>query len=457
MKKITLLMSLLITSVGFSQTIPVTFESDIISGAKSDIGVTPADANWFSDSGLASVSVEDLATDTPDKGKAGKIVSSQGGQTYQNAQLLLNNNYIDLTTNKTITLDVYSDNAQDFLLKIEEGLNTVVVTEKGFSHSGSGWETIAVDFSISERDKPVPNDQYRKLVIFPCWNVAAAGWNPSFNSTTYIDNITGVVGDAYVPPAPPLDPTTNALTPPVRDAGDVFSVYSDSYDNVSGSNYNPNWGQSGINNVNVNYNPTGDTSNANTVIAYTNFNYQGIEFQVTDLSDMENLHFDVYSNTIGAKLLVTPINNTTGTGAVDKLVEVELIYNGWSSVNVPTTSFTGMTLDAVYQIKFDGQTGTTPSNIYVDNIYFWKAPTAGVEDFTANSVKMYPNPAKGVVNFTSASNADLDVAVYDLLGKQVMDAQNVQSQLNISSLNPGMYFVKMTQGASSATKKLVVK
>ena len=70
---------------------------------------------------------------------------------------------------------------------------------------------------------------------------------------------------------------------------------------------------------------------------------------------------------------------------------------------------------------------------------------------------MYPNPANGVVYFSAPANDALTVSVFDLLGKQVMDAQNVQSQLNISSLNPGMYFVKMTQGSSSATKKLVVK
>jgi len=83
--------------------------------------------------------------------------------------------------------------------------------------------------------------------------------------------------------------------------------------------------------------------------------------------------------------------------------------------------------------------------------------TAGVEDFAANAVKMYPNPAKGVVNFSSASKKALNVAVYDLLGKQVLRANAVQSELNISSLNPGMYFVNMTQGSSTSTKKLLVK
>jgi hypothetical protein len=83
--------------------------------------------------------------------------------------------------------------------------------------------------------------------------------------------------------------------------------------------------------------------------------------------------------------------------------------------------------------------------------------TAGVDDFTTNSVKMYPNPAKGFVNLSSASNEALDVAVYDMLGKEVLRANAVQSQLNISNLNPGMYFVNMTQGTNVSTKKLLVK
>ena len=122
------------------------------------------------------------------------------------------------------------------------------------------------------------------------------------------------------------------------------------------------------------------------------------------------------------------------------------------TVDIPLAHYTGTDLTGVNQFKTVGN-GT----VYLDNLFFWNTPTASVDDLTANSVKMYPNPAKGVVNFTSASNADLDVAVYDLLGKEVLRANAVQSQLNISSLNPGMYFVNMTQGTTVSTKKLVVR
>tara|TARA_B110000046_G_scaffold43948_1_gene48937 strand:+ start:1687 stop:2826 length:1140 start_codon:yes stop_codon:yes gene_type:complete len=375
MKKITLLLTLLMTSIEFSQAIPVTFQSDIITGAKSGASITPADANWYSDSGLTSTTVEDLASDSPDHMNAGKIVSSSTGAKWQNAQLLMTDNYMDLTTTKTITLDVYSDNAQDFLLKVEESLGTGANTEKSFSHNGSGWETIMVDYSTPPTGQPVPNDQYKLLVIFPCYS---AGFTAAaFDSTTYVDNITTVVWDAITAPA---TPTANAPTPPTRVATDVISIFSDAYTNVNVTNLNPNWGQSGLNSANTAFDPTG--GGTNTVLEYTNFNYQGVEFDAQDVSDMENLHVDVWTDTAGAVLKVTPINNATvGTGVVEFLVGVSIVNAGWSSVDLPISSFTCMTWDNVHQLKFDGQSGTNPSNIYVDNIYFWNAPTASVDDF----------------------------------------------------------------------------
>ncbi|WP_445725735.1 hypothetical protein [Flavobacterium sp.] len=71
MKKITLLLILLTISFGYSQNIPVTFETDMIVGAK-DGTVSPTNANWFSDSGLSSVAVVDAPVDLAGHGKVGQ-------------------------------------------------------------------------------------------------------------------------------------------------------------------------------------------------------------------------------------------------------------------------------------------------------------------------------------------------------------------------------------------------
>ena len=75
-----------------------------------------------------------------------------------------------------------------------------------------------------------------------------------------------------------------------RYAGDVISIFGDTYTNVPIENYNPNWGQAGYGSANTSYDP-GDGS---TLLYYPNFNYQGIQLAGgQDASDMEYLHVDL--------------------------------------------------------------------------------------------------------------------------------------------------------------------
>lgn len=453
MKKITLLLTLLLTSIGFSQTIPVTFQSDITNGAKSNGTVTPANANWYSDSGLTSTTVEDLASDTPDHMNAGKIISSSTGQKWQNAQLLMTNNYMDLTTNKTITLDVYSDNAQDFLLKVEESLGTVGSSEKSFSHTGSGWETIMVDFTTPNSGHPVPNDQYKLLVIFPCYSPNFV--NAAFDSTTYVDNISTAIGNAITAPAVP----SSGAPAPTNAAADVYSFFGDTYTNTAPSSYSQNWGQGTVSDY---------TAGSDAVKKYSGLNFQAITLSSTlDLSDYTHFHIDVWTpidNAFGIKFQdfgSDDIDEFPNTNDSEFEVQSSTTQSAeaWVGHDFAIADFTGLTGTAnlgQIQVLLGSATGGTMGDAYIDNIYFWKAPTAGVDDFFANAVKLHPNPAYGVVNISTPTNAALEVSVHDLLGKLVIPVQTIQSQLNISSLNPGMYFVNMKQGTNTATKKLLV-
>ena len=76
---------------------------------------------------------------------------------------------------------------------------------------------------------------------------------------------------------------------------------------------------------------------------------------------------------------------------------------------------------------------------YFDYIVENDCITGSNEDFSANSVL----------------NIALDMAAQNLLGNEVLRLENVQSQLNISSLKPRVYFVNMTQGSRVSTKKLL--
>ena len=63
----------------------------------------------------------------------------------------------------------------------------------------------------------------------------------------------------------------------------------------------------------------------------------------------------------------------------------------------------------------------------------------------------------GFVNITSQSNATIIATVFDVLGKQVLNANLTNNRLNVSNLRAGIYILNVNQNGTTSTKKLVVK
>ena len=63
----------------------------------------------------------------------------------------------------------------------------------------------------------------------------------------------------------------------------------------------------------------------------------------------------------------------------------------------------------------------------------------------------------GFVNITSKTNEVISVSVFDILGKQVLNNTVNNNILNVSSLNTGVYIMKISQNGQAITKKLVIK
>lgn len=245
-------------------------------------------------------------------------------------------------------------------------------------------------------------------------------------------------------------PTTSAPVP-ANAAADVISIYSDSFTSVA-TNYDPNWGQSGHGLVNSAYNP----GNGNLVLAYTNFNYQGTLLTPQNASGMEFLHIDIWTSN-ASSVKVSPINN--GTGVAEILVDVPLVQNGWSSVNLPKSAFVGMNWDSVFQIKFDGQGGVVPSDIYLDNIYFWKAATAPASDASLSDLKINGSTLPGFS--TSVMDYTYELVVGTTAVPQITSAVPTNPGATITSITqapgiPGTASVLVTSQNGSATKTYTV-
>ncbi len=70
----------------------------------------------------------------------------------------------------------------------------------------------------------------------------------------------------------------------------------------------------------------------------------------------------------------------------------------------------------------------------------------------------FPNPvSNGKIYITSKTMLDKDVVIFDVLGKKVFQSVVNGKELNITSLLPGVYFIKIKEGEISTTRKLIVK
>ena len=247
-------------------------------------------------------------------------------------------------------------------------------------------------------------------------------------------------------------PKTNAPTPPSRNAADVISIFGGAYAGISGVNFNPNWGQSGT--VNPAYDPgTGDV-----VMAYTNFNYQGTGFEgnAQNASEMEFVHIDVWTNN-ATVLKFTPIDNS-GNGPGEVLVDVTLKAGEWSSVDLPKSAFTGMSWKSVIQLKFDGQAGVSPSDIYLDNIYFWKKPAASGEDATLKDLqidgKTIPGFAPSALKYSYGVPGGGSVPQITLATAN--DAKATVTKITQATAVPGDATVLVTAGNGTTTATFTI-
>ena len=161
-------------------------------------------------------------------------------------------------------------------------------------------------------------------------------------------------------------PLTSAPSPPARSADDVISIYSGAYTNISGVDFFPNWNQSTMYNE---FDLAGDT-----MLQYTDINYQGIDFSATPVnaSAMEFIHLDIWTaDANDAK--ISPIS----TGPNETAYDLDITAQEWTSFDIPLSFFTDQNplvdFSQIIQFKLEG----APSGgaIFVDNLYFYKAPS----------------------------------------------------------------------------------
>jgi hypothetical protein len=174
----------------------------------------------------------------------------------------------------------------------------------------------------------------------------------------------------------PLLPPTPAPTP-TKEAANVLSLYSNSYSNVPVNTFNTRWQFS---TAEESFVKIGNDD----VIRYKSLNFVGIEFTnpTINASSMGFFHMDIWTPDPTAlpnnfKILLVDFGpNGAFGGGDDSQHEItinrpQLVSNNWVSIDVPMSTFTGLTRRAnLAQLVLSGSI----PNVFVDNIYFYKNP-----------------------------------------------------------------------------------
>lgn len=351
-----LLMILGLSSLGKAQNAPITFEP----------GEFGATWSWNVFENNTNPPLEIISNPDPNglniSTKVAKFTALQAGQPWAGCESLQG---IDLGTfqwndsNRIVKIMVWKSVISDVGIKFDTETGWAQIEKKVSNTLVNQWEELTFDFS-NYINPPAGNGSLGRIVIFPDFNLAGR----TQDNVTYFDNITFSASGA-----PSDEPSAPAPIPPVRNAADVISIFSGAYNDIAGTEFNPNWGQSTlVATIDIQGNQT---------LRYANFNYQGTQFSnPVDASGMDKLHLDMWTAD------ATSVNIfCISDGPKETAYSLPITPGQWVSYDIPLSAFANVDMTKLIQFKFDGGNGS--QKIYLDNIYFFNevAPVVKVINF----------------------------------------------------------------------------
>ena len=421
MKNITFLLLIVITFSSFSQT-NVDFEA------------AGTDWNWVVDQNGNNPALEFVAnpntTTVNTTATAAKFIATANGQSYALTFTDDMGAFTFSANNSLVKMMVLKSVSSVVALKFEDSTNPAfsTIVEVTNSITNGDWEELTFNFGTSV------GNTYDRMVVIPDFIERAE------NKTIYFDQISFNVNNT------------------------LEDYYLEDIDFES-TGFGANWVWTTDNNfsdpvLEIVANPNMGGANSSTSVAKFTSTTAGDPWALTFTDNIGSFTFTAANSMVTIMVRKSKVSDVglkfEGPGIYKEIKIPNTLTNGdWELLTFDFSSEIGSTFDRLVVIPDFDDSRFQDHITYFDQISFGNQ-TAGLDDFTLSSVKMYPNPANDFVSFYSVSNAVLEVAIYDMLGKQVLRSDRVQSQLNISSLHPGMYFVNITQGAYVTSKKLVV-
>ena len=164
----------------------------------------------------------------------------------------------------------------------------------------------------------------------------------------------------------------------------------------------------------------------------------------SELVQINNVTFDLTAPTFPTT--ATNMNVTNGSDTlVFRSIFTEADYMGTAKPTAPT--------NIIVLVGRSGAVAQVASRNAAD-----LNATLSNSDNNIAGLKLYPNPvSNGTLYIDTTANAEKTVAIFDILGKQVLNTTTNDNAVNVNALRAGVYLVKITEEGKTATRKLVIK
>ncbi|RNC84252.1 MAG: T9SS C-terminal target domain-containing protein [Winogradskyella sp.] len=399
MKKITFLLILLVPLFGLSQVNLEDFEGAVSQSTANGLGGFDVVTNP-NPSGINT------------SANVGRIISSSAGDPWQQANLIMQDNLMDLTSDLTVTVDVYSEgNTFNLLARVFDNLiDTAPDATAAATYTDTdpdSWVTLTFTFNEMLDGQATANGEYDQISFFPNWagsggNAPNPIWNNGTDFTLYIDNITAVAGQALPLEtcndgilnngetevdcggpncdACPVPPAAAAPDAPDRNAQDVVSIFSGEYTDVVFSGIQT-FGGGALTNITID--EPDDTRRVTADGAGGGIGYEFFGVPGLDLTDYDRLAFDVYiegslepGQFLKLLLINCPNSDCAGIPPIETLATVDAAVGDWLTLDLDISTFTNGTAarDEIRIVQIATAGGTSAFGpIYFDNFYFYSS------------------------------------------------------------------------------------
>lgn len=114
--------------------------------------------------------------------------------------------------------------------------------------------------------------------------------------------------------------------------------------------------------------------------------------------------------------------------------------------------------NVIFRIVFISDGSVNQLGVKIDDFVINGVLSAN--SFETNQIAIYPNPSKGIFNFSFGNLQPTKIEVYDISGKLILqkkelEIQNNQTNIDLTSTSNGVYFVKITTDTNTITKRII--